>query len=193
VTALVVKIGGSLWRSPQLGDWIAALRRFPGPMIVVPGGGPFADAVRTVQKVMGFSDAAAHEMALLAMEQYGLALADMFEALLLSSTSGARPGDIRIWRPSAARAALDIPASWEATSDSLAAWLARSSGASRLLLIKSVDLDADGGPPDLFDPCFPKFAAGLEVFVAGPSNLDRAAEVFAGGDVVGARLSLGRA
>ncbi|HYA81468.1 MAG TPA: hypothetical protein VED87_11105, partial [Methylocystis sp.] len=66
-----------------------------------------------------------------------------------------------------------------------------SSGANRLLLIKSVDLDAEGGPPDLFDPCFRAFAAGLEVFVAGPRGLDQAAQVFARGDIAGARLDAG--
>ena len=34
-------------------------------MIVVPGGGPFADAVRASQAEIGFDDAAAHEMAML--------------------------------------------------------------------------------------------------------------------------------
>ncbi|HYA80674.1 MAG TPA: aspartate kinase [Methylocystis sp.] len=193
MSALVVKIGGSLWRSPQLGEWITALRHFPGPVTVVPGGGPFADAVRAAQKVMGFSDAAAHEMALLAMEQYGLALVGMFEGLTMAPPpAAARRGEIRVWRPSAAARVAEIPASWDMTSDSLAAWFARSSGANRLLLIKSVDLDADGGPPDLCDPYFPAFAAGLQVFVAGPRGLDRAAQVFARGDIVGARLDAGK-
>ena len=94
MSPLVVKIGGSLWRSPLLARWIAALRAFPGPLTIVPGGGPFADAVRAAQPTMGFSDRAAHKMAVLAMEQYGLALVDKFAGLESAATprrGGRRP------------------------------------------------------------------------------------------------------
>ena len=147
MSALVVKIGGSLWRSPLLARWIAALRAFPGPLTIVPGGGPFADAVRAAQPPMGFSDHAAHKMAVLAMEQYGLALVDKFDGLESAATpeeAGAvhASGNIAVWRPSAMAPRLNVAASWDVTSDSLSAIYAHESGAARLLLIKSVDVDA---------------------------------------------------
>jgi len=162
---LVAKIGGSLWRSPQLGAWIAALRRFPYPLTIVPGGGPFADAVRAAQPVMGFSNGAAHGMALLAMEQYALALADVHAGLALVSTpqEAARVharGGAALWRPFAmVRGASDIAASWDVTSDSLAAWYALQAGASALLLIKSVDVDssADLVSKNIVDPSFTEY------------------------------------
>ena len=146
MSALVVKIGGSLWRSPLLARWIAALRAFPGPLTIVPGGGPFADAVRAAQPTMGFSDRAAHKMAVLAMEQYGLALVDKFAGLESAATpeeAGAvhASGNIAVWRPSAMASDLRVAASWDVTSDSLSAIYAHDSGAARLLLIKSVDVD----------------------------------------------------
>ena len=191
MTALVAKIGGSLWRSPLLGEWIAALRAYPGPLTIVPGGGPFADAVREAQGPMGFSDAAAHEMALLAMEQYGLALAGRFAGLALAATpaeaetlraKGATP----VWRPREMALASDIAASWDVTSDSLAAWYAHASGARRLLLVKSVDLGAAAQAPDLVDPFFPAYAEGLEVWIAGPGCSTDAANILARGEVPGA-------
>ena len=105
MSALVVKIGGSLWRSPLLARWIAALRAFPGPLTIVPGGGPFADAVRAAQSPMGFSDHVAHKMAVLAMEQYGLALVDKFAGLESSATpEEAAPSTPEETSPSGARA-----------------------------------------------------------------------------------------
>jgi 5-(aminomethyl)-3-furanmethanol phosphate kinase len=193
MSALVAKIGGSLWRSPLLARWIAALSAYPGPVAIVPGGGPFADAVRAAQGPMRFSERAAHEMALLAMEQYGLALAGAFAGLELAATHKdanalhAR-GKIAVWRPSAMTLAADVPASWDLTSDSLSAFYARASGAARLLLIKSVDVGASHSPHSLVDPCFSAYATGLEVFIAGPRALGHAAEIFARGGVAGARV-----
>ena len=195
MSALVVKIGGSLWRSPLLARWIAVLRAFPGPLTIVPGGGPFADAVRAAQPTMGFSDRAAHEMAVLAMEQYGLALVDKFARLESAATpeeAGAAhaSGNIAVWRPSAMAPRLNVAASWDVTSDSLSAIYAHESGAARLLLIKSVDFDAAPGSRGLFDPCFASHAAGLDVFIAGPAALDGAPEILARGGVAGSRVFL---
>ena len=58
-------------------------------MVLVPGGGPFADAVRAAQPRMGFDDRAAHAMALLAMEQYGCALANLAQGLSLAASVAA--------------------------------------------------------------------------------------------------------
>jgi aspartokinase-like uncharacterized kinase len=74
---MVVRLGGSHAFSPWLRPWLAAIRAAAGGVVVVPGGGPFADAVRLAQTAMGFDDLAAHRMALLAMAQYGLALAGL--------------------------------------------------------------------------------------------------------------------
>jgi aspartokinase-like uncharacterized kinase len=69
----VVKLGGSLAGSERLREWLAALAGQPG-LVLVPGGGPFADAVRAAQGALRFDDATAHHLAMLAMEQYGRAL-----------------------------------------------------------------------------------------------------------------------
>ncbi len=82
----VVKLGGSHARSPWLTDWLRAIAEDARRVVVVPGGGPFADAVRDLQPVMGFDDAAAHDMGLLAMAQYGRALASLAEAFVLADT-----------------------------------------------------------------------------------------------------------
>ena len=176
---LVAKIGGSLWRSPLLSRWIAALGAWPGPISIVPGGGPFADAVRVAQGPMRFSERAAHEMALLAMEQYGIALCDLFSGLALAATPREAAalraqGRTPVWRPRAMALEAGLPACWDVTSDSLAGWYARESGARRLLMIKSVDADCASNAESLVDPRFSEYAHGLSVFLLGPKNVDEA-------------------
>src|SRR5947209_15095766 len=126
---IIVKLGGSLARERQFARWIEALRRCKSGVIVVPGGGPFADRVRDAQAYMRFDDAAAHRMALLAMEQYAIACASSFpDALLVSEEAQLRligEGRIAFWLPTRMTlGADDLPESWQVTSDSLAAWLA---------------------------------------------------------------------
>jgi aspartokinase-like uncharacterized kinase len=180
----------------MLRQWVAALKRFPFQLTIVPGGGPFADTVREAQRTMRFSDEAAHGMALLAMEQYALALADFDDALELVCTPGeARSahaaGRIALWRPFAmTHGSNEIEVSWDVTSDSLAAWYATKAGASDLLLIKSIDAICGGDPVlhGVVDPCFPHYAKQNRVFVAGPTQLSRAAEIFARGGVAGVNI-----
>lgn len=195
-THLVVKFGGSLWSSPLLGRWLVALRRAPCDVTIVPGGGIFANAVRDAQDKMQFSNEAAHQMALLAMEQYALALADLDQRLaLVSSPQEARAAHLKgrsaVWRPSdMVCEARDVPASWDVTSDSLAAWYAAKAAASTLLLVKSVDVESgdDLASLGVVDPYFPHYAEGLRVVVAGPSNVAGAAQTLARGDIPGTEI-----
>lgn len=137
----VVKLGGSLAQSRHWVPWLEALAAWGGPAILVPGGGPFADCVRAAQGAMKFSDTAAHRMALMAMGQFGIALAERSEIFDLAASkthieSALNTGRIPVWLPERmVLDAPDVPACWEVTSDSLAAWLAAICKARRLLLI----------------------------------------------------------
>ena len=199
----IVKLGGSLAHTPHCGAWLEALAAWGGPLILVPGGGPFADCVRAAQAAMGFDDAVAHRMALLAMEQFGVALAAHAQVFALAASheelaSSLRIGRIPVWLPAKmVLAAEDVPDTWEMTSDSLAAWLAGSFGANRLLLIKSCGLKAPVSAQDLaadkiVDPLFPRFAAKshAEVWLAGPASLDIAARLLQSGGMPGTKLAV---
>jgi len=142
----VLKLGGSLLEAPELDAWLATtVGAGAGRCVVVPGGGPFADRVRDSQPRLGFSDAAAHDMALLAMAQTGHLLMDRQPALAPAASVEAiraawRQVRTPVWlpQPLALRAAKDIRPGWEVTSDSLSAWLAGRLGVPRLALVKSV-------------------------------------------------------
>ena len=180
----VIKLGGSFAFSPNLRDWIAAITRCAGRAVIVPGGGPFADAVRVAQAQMGFDNRAAHRMALLAMEQYGCAIQSRHEALSLADSldsihRGLADGQVPVWLPTPmALSATDIPQSWDVTSDSLAAWLAGKIGAARLLLVKQVEPAhgtarvADLVERDIVDKAFANFhaASGVPAFILGPKG-----------------------
>ena len=97
----IVKIGGSLLGSPELPRWLEVLVKFSkGHVIIVPGGGLFADAVREGQKLTNASDAVAHQLALLAMDQFALLLASMNDGLVTASSEleiAERVGSIALW------------------------------------------------------------------------------------------------
>lgn len=146
----VVKVGGSLLGSPELERWLGLFAKFSdGNIILVPGGGLFADAVRDAQKVSKISEACAHKLAVLAMDQFGLLLANMNSDLAVARTQmeiDERTWQHRciVWLPSQMVLADDsIPKIWNVTSDSIAAWLAGKVDAQQLILVKS---DKPDGP-----------------------------------------------
>jgi 5-(aminomethyl)-3-furanmethanol phosphate kinase len=142
----VVKVGGGLVR--EAGD--AALRALCAEiaavgrrhrLLVVPGGGEFADAVRRYEDRAGLDPEAAHWMAILAMDQFGWALAGRIpgaERRTGLDATGSAPG-VAVLLPYALLRERDpLPASWAVTADSIAAWVAGEAGAGRLVLVKPV-------------------------------------------------------
>ena len=144
-----------------------------GRIVIVPGGGIFADAVREAQSTVAFDDAAAHHMALLAMDQYALTLKSLQPRLTTAASEleiSERSWQHRaiVWMPSKMVLADDaIPRNWSVTSDSLAAWLAHKINASRLVLVKHDEAIESEAPLEqlvrsgVLDAAFLDFADGL--------------------------------
>jgi hypothetical protein len=156
---LVVKIGGGLLAQTEcFGAVLSAVtdaareRR----LLIVPGGGPFADAVRTVDNRLRLSDDTAHWMAVLAMDQYAHLIAERLPCSTLVTNvlevrTALAAGRVPVLAPSQwLREADPLPHSWDVTSDSIAAWIAGAVGARRLMLVKPAG--AEGA--DLVDPHF---------------------------------------
>ncbi len=147
---VVIKLGGSLLSDPRDGRLMRWCERLTGAWagraIVVPGGGPFADAVRAAQADWRFSDDVAHRMALRAMDQCGLMLSDLcpdlpavqdIDALVAVCESGRTP----VWLPALhLDRNADMPRDWNVTSDSIAVWLGSHLGSTRVVLVKSCAL-----------------------------------------------------
>lgn len=185
---VVVKLGGSLAGSAELPRWLEVIAAAgTGGVVLVPGGGPWADDVREAQAREGFDERTAHRLALRAMEQYGRTLAAMNAGLIPAENEGAihavlAEGKVAVWMPYAMVVGdASIPESWEVTSDSLAAWLAGVLGATRLVLVKSLSsVDLQPSPEEMarmgwVDPGFPRFVRRtFEVKVVGKSDLQLA-------------------
>ncbi len=190
----VVKLGGSHATGPHLKDWLTAIAAEAGSIVIVPGGGPFADAVRIAQASIGFDNPAAHIMALMAMAQFGCALESLNPALRLAASRSAllralKDGKVPVWSPEPMTRAAGLPETWELTSDSLAAWLAGALGARRLVLVKhgrfeGAAVDAhDLAARGVVDPLFPSYLkeSGAQAWLAGPADSPRLADGLRGG------------
>lgn len=140
----VVKLGGSLTNSPLLKDWLDLLvAHGQGRVVIVPGGGCFADQVRVVQNQWDFDDQYAHQMALLAMQQMAVFFQGMVSKIRLACspeqvTDLLENQEVVAWFPDITELTkAGIDASWDVTSDSLAAWIAQQLSATKLILVKS--------------------------------------------------------
>ena len=139
----IIKLGGSLEQSLELTECLNTIATIKNDVVIVPGGGLFAEQVRLSQKKWQFNDTLAHEMALLAMQQMALLFSGIRpDFLCLNSVSEIRSQIKKyshiIWSPNISELnQAGIRASWEITSDSLAAWLAAQLGASQLIVVKA--------------------------------------------------------
>jgi len=143
---VVIKVGGSLGRGDRLPELCRRLSHLGGKnkILIVPGGGAYADLVREDYQKYRMGEKIAHYMAILAMDQYGLLLHHLSEgsAVIRDPRLFLKEKDagIFIWTPSCYLADNDIfPYSWEVTSDSIAARAASLAGADLLVLLKNRD------------------------------------------------------
>jgi aspartokinase-like uncharacterized kinase len=178
---VVVKLGGSLLAHPAALDRVlellaAVARR--RPVAVVPGGGPFADAVRALDARLHLHPTTAHWMAVRAMDQYAELLAARLPGARLvashAAVAGATAvGAVAVLAPHAElRAADPLPHGWDVTADSVAAWVAGALGADALVLVKAPGAPRDGA----MDPYFPQaLPAGLAHHVVPADRLDHLA------------------
>jgi aspartokinase-like uncharacterized kinase len=156
---VVVKVGGGLLKHrADLDRVLAAVvdmsrhRR----LVIVPGGGPFADAVRVIDDALDLPDGVAHWMAIRAMDEYAHLITDLVPECSLAVDalqieSALMVGFIPVLAPYRwLRDADPLPHSWDVTSDSIAAWVAGAVGAHRLVLIKP----SGASGPDLVDAYF---------------------------------------
>ena len=143
---IVVKVGGSLYDHPQLGPGLRAyLDSLGETVLLVPGGGPFADAVRKLDTLHHLSEEHSHRLALHAMNMAG----NFLKCLGITSTI-----------LNAVEFESELPHSWNVTSDSIAARAAIIHRASRLILFKSIDISLGSSWSEVaergwVDPHFP--------------------------------------
>jgi len=143
----VLKVGGSLAEDP---DSLARLCQELGVLannhriVIVPGGGKFADTVRELDKTYSLSNTVAHKIAILAMDQYGFFLSDItpnsYVSYSLEEVGNSAKGTLPIFLPSKLMFHEDpLEHSWDVTSDTIAAYIAGLLHAEKLVLVTDVD------------------------------------------------------
>jgi len=144
----VIKVGGSLAEDPEglraLCSKVSELAK-KYAIIVVPGGGRFADAVRDFDQRFTLSQSIAHRMAILGMDQFGLLLTDITPNScavhrLESAERLSEAKRVPIFLPSSLMFQEDpLENSWDVTSDSIATLVAIQLRVAKVLLVTDVD------------------------------------------------------
>jgi hypothetical protein len=144
----VIKIGGSLAEDPadlsalcnKLGKIAKKYR-----VVVVPGGGKFADVVREFDRRYAVSPDISHRMAILGMDQFGLLLSQIIPNscatyLLNDAKQLSEIKVVPVFLPSRLMFQEDpLESSWDVTSDSIAAYVASRLNADKVILVTDVD------------------------------------------------------
>ena len=150
---------------------------------MVPGGGPFADAVREVDRRFDLCDEAAHWMAVLAMDQCAYVVATRLAGGAIVADRreiGAvlAAGRVPVLAPSRwLRDADPLPHSWDVTSDRLAAWITGQIGTRRLVVIKPSGAEGT----DLVDAYFTRaLPAGVTAVIVTADRIDALRTALAG-------------
>ena len=183
----VVKVGGGLARDAG-DDALRALCAEIGAagarhrLLVVPGGGEFADAVRAYDRRVGLQERSAHWMAILAMDQYAYLIAERIQDGTIVETprtiaAALKAGHVPVLAPFRwMRDADPLPHSWEVTSDSFAAWIAGELAATQVILIKPPGRRPEGllyEAGDIVDPYFHRtLRAGIKSVVVAADQMD---------------------
>jgi aspartokinase-like uncharacterized kinase len=178
----VIKVGGSVYDlsdlTPRLCRCLDALR---SRLLLIPGGGDTAEAVRTLHRRHGLSEEVCHWLALRALSVNAHFLAGLLECAAVVEDLAQSPavwheGRLAVLDPFAFARADEarpgrLPHTWAVTSDALAARVAVVTGARRLVLLKSVTIPEgmswqEAGRRGFVDEAFASVvgaAAGLEV------------------------------
>jgi 5-(aminomethyl)-3-furanmethanol phosphate kinase len=147
MSVTVIKVGGSLQKSKRLKELCVQLGNIGKNhrILIIPGGGVFADEVRACDREFKLDQDSAHWMAILAMNQYGYLLSSLIPRSICTESMDEAINYAEKYQPAILlpyKLIKDInplPHSWDITSDSIAAWITGYIGAKKLVLVKSTD------------------------------------------------------
>ncbi|MGF3521759.1 MAG: delta 1-pyrroline-5-carboxylate synthetase [Candidatus Bathyarchaeia archaeon] len=144
----MIKIGGSLAETPDILKLLcAALAKLSVKyqLLIVPGGGKFADVVREYDRRFALPAEVAHRLAIAAMDQYGAVLSQLIPNGCPTEKLEDIPvflskGQLPVFLPAKLLVQEEtLDSSWDVTSDSIAAFIAKKVNAAKVVLVTDVD------------------------------------------------------
>lgn len=137
----VIKIGGSWIKNANLKKLVKLLANIKNQnLIIVPGGGIFADAVREASKLNNLSEHKSHFLALKSTEIFGHMIKSFEQKIHVTKSIDSFKVK-NLWLPSKIlKNEKNFKKNWESTSDSVATWLYSKIFASGLIFVKSISL-----------------------------------------------------
>jgi aspartokinase-like uncharacterized kinase len=169
----IVKVGGSLYDLPDLAtrlrEWFAAEWNSGFGMLVIPGGGAAANAVRQLDQCHGLGEEKAHWLALQSLTlnahflksllPYACMIDDVKDCERIWFEGGIPILDVHEFARADDHRPGRLPHTWAVTSDALAARVAVVTHARRLVLLKSTTIPtrtdwAEAGRLGLVDEMF---------------------------------------
>ena len=170
---VVAKVGGSLFDLPDLRDrlryWLHRLEA--ESVVIVPGGGPSADAFRRLHHTHGLTQETSHGLAIRAMSVNGHFLASLLDVPVIATLENAGAISVldayEFCSADQGRAG-ELEHTWRVTSDAIAARVA--AGGGHLHILKSTHLPigvnwADAAQAGLVDGAFGEVVAAGGVVV----------------------------
>tara|TARA_R110002072_G_scaffold302100_1_gene483922 strand:- start:95673 stop:96266 length:594 start_codon:yes stop_codon:yes gene_type:complete len=149
----MVKVGGSLLTLPDLSGRLKTMlgNITADRVMLLVGGGPSADLVRSWDGIHGLDTEASHWLAIDSMSLTARLLAQLLpDAQLVSSYVEAHDASILtttmildprpVIEETAERATTPLPSGWDCTSDTIAGWLANQWKVASLVLAKSIEM-----------------------------------------------------
>ena len=148
---IIVKIGGKICENDS--DLQSTMSQFNdllfkheilSKIVIIPGGGTYANLVRKIDYELDVGDNISHWMAIYAMNIQGTRLIEKFPEIegitKLESTKESKKKKIQVFLPLEYLKETDeLPHSWDVTSDSIIVYLASKLGLKECYLIKDVD------------------------------------------------------
>ena len=142
----VVKIGGSWLKNPKLPSLINLLQKFANQKIVlVVGGGVFAETVRNVYKSNKMTEQTGHILAMKATEIFAYYLKSINPDISITNKiTNFIKKNLNLWLPTEKLSfEKKFEKNWESTSDSIATWLYSNTESKGVVFIKSISFTND--------------------------------------------------
>ena len=139
----LIKIGGSV--AGELPHLISELRSLDRNILIIPGGWIFADLVKDVDKKYKLDEKISHWMAIACMDVYGYFISNFGVEILFAKdfVDLRNMGGVKVvlLYPllKQSKEFVEIPSSWDVTSDSISVWIASKLGLDRVIKITDVE------------------------------------------------------